>query len=104
MPGFTCARETAGGCDPVSAVESDFPVGAFLVPWTLQHGTWSWTLTSLATGFAQAVGAHRADLAPAPDLLLCLLTGSRIPRFTPRFPFVGLTCVRGPSPYTRTLE
>lgn len=53
-----------------------------------------------AIGFAWAVGAHRADLAPDPDLLLCLLS---LPP-PPVFPFVGLTSVPGPSPYRLTLE
>lgn len=89
----------------MSTVESDFPVGAFLVPWTLQHGT-----SVLDSYQNQPLVLHRlwGPTGQALHLpLTCCSVSSlapRIPMFTPRFPFVGLTCVPGPSSYTGTLE
>lgn len=85
----------------MSAVESDFPV----VPLMLQHGT-----SVLDSSQNQPLVLHRLWGPTGQTLhlpLTCCSVSSlppRIPMFTPRFSFVGLTCVPGPSPYTHTLE
>lgn len=89
----------------MSALESDFPVGAFLVPWMLQRGT-----SVPDSDESQPLVLHRLWGRTGQTLhlpLTCCSVSSltpRIPVFTPRFPFVGLMCVPGPSPYTRALE
>lgn len=71
--------------------------------WDLSPGLFS----ESAIGFAQAVGAHRADLAPAPDLLLCLLTGSLYPYVYPKVSVCGPYVCLGPlltrAPWNRVL-
>lgn len=108
----------------MSVVESDLPIWG--LPCPMDSPVWDASpgfLPDSAIGFAQAVEAgradlcprgrplpmgqtfvHGADLVPAPDLLLCLLTDSCVPGFTPNISVCGSSCVPGPSPYTLTLE
>lgn len=73
----------------MSAVESDFPV----VPLMLQHGT-----SVLDSSQNQPLVLHRLWGPTGQTLhlpLTCCSVSSLapcIPMFTPRFPFVGLTC------------